>query len=261
MISPVTFRYLLLCQKLMWWGGGTPFTLVHPRSTTAGYLKPQVAARGRRVYHMLSIAVNVIYVCFVSYRLISKIKEKKRTKEVSFGFIIEVSYVLTCYTVSVLLNIQTMLNGDSIPYFIMEYVKFFKRIEGKSALLFLYLLISNYQNIIYMFIWYWTLYYNAAKYIRSDGKLVKCNIFLTVLFTIGNLVYLQNFLLMSMKPHRAHFFTSLLSDSQRKCLFLKLPYMFLQAWVWYNLWTNIYFYIFTVYIYICCGIYLLRELK
>ncbi|CAL8073166.1 unnamed protein product [Orchesella dallaii] len=133
MLSPVTFRYLLLCQNLMWWGGGTPFNLILYQTKREVLLKPIIAASpGRKVNHVFSICMNVIYVIFVANRLTIKLQETEKT-ESSFNHIMQLSYVLTCYVVSVLLNIQTILNGDTIPFFIAEYFKFFKRIQGTYA--------------------------------------------------------------------------------------------------------------------------------
>ncbi len=90
---------------------------------------------------------------------------------------------------------------------------------------------------------------------------VKCNRFVLVLFTGCGLIYLQNLLLMMKKPERPHFLTSLLSLENQHNWPLKLPLVIIQNWVWYNCYTQILFYVFTIHVYACAGIELMNELK
>ncbi|CAL8073170.1 unnamed protein product [Orchesella dallaii] len=72
--------------------------------------------------------MSFIYVFFVGYRLSSQMNgiESIEALEKSLGSLIQLIYVLTCYTVGMFLNIQNLLKPDITPYLISEYVKFFQ---------------------------------------------------------------------------------------------------------------------------------------
>ncbi len=229
MIAPSTFKYLILCTNLIWLGGATNFRLIADANTSQLTVH-LTSSPLRKLYQWANKLVNISYVIFVAYRLVQiyNQKESSGNDPLKDENLIQTAYVFTCYLVSVVLDIQTLLKGDVIPFFILEYVKVFRQI-GKSYL--------------------------------TNSYLVKCNAFLTTLLIVGNTIYLQNFLLMRKQPWKAHFLSSLIAYQESPSLALQIILTLAQCWVWWNLWANIYFYIFNVYIYICCAIRLLRELR
>lgn len=233
MIARSTFKYLILCTNLIWLGGATNFRLIVNGPDLRIH---RTSSPFRKIYQWTNKLVNISYVIFVAYRLI-QIYTDKGSAEVDplddenfLAVFMQTAYVFTCYLVSVLLDIQTLLKGDVIPFFILEYVKVFRQI-GKGYL-------TNSEN----------------------KSLVKCNAFLTTLLVVGNTIYVQNFILMRKKPWKAHFLSSSIAYQENPFPALKIILILVQCWVWWNLWANIYFYIFNVYIYICCAIRLIREL-
>lgn len=248
MLPKLTIFYLALSVNLMWYGGAIPFCFVG--SANKGPYVVKVFDYSNKifwkVFHWARYMINFGYVGFVAYRL-SSFKSPGGDTKADLGVLVQLVYVLTCYTVSCVLDIETMLRGSTtIPYLISEYARFFRQIEGK------YILHSRPQSVS-----------TVSRKVRwtQSSKLVKCNVFLTILFVVGNIIYLQNVILMLKKPHSLHFFTSILDNPKQAKFVLRLPFILMQIWVYYNMWSNIYFYIFTVYIYSCGGVYLLRELK
>ncbi|CAL8073176.1 unnamed protein product [Orchesella dallaii] len=96
--------------------------------------------------------------------------------------------------------------GDYIPGFICQYLKFFSDIH------------TNYSD--------------GNKNVR-----VRCNKFITAAFIVGNLVNLENLLLLFKKPERPQFLTSLLIQPGYTIVH-RIPLMILQIWVWLHLWAR-----------------------
>lgn len=224
MFSNLTTRYLILAGNLSWIGGSIPSRFFHYSHQNPPKVKvTSHNSRVRLIYERANKIVNIFYIIFVAFRLFTHIQANA-----SLSVIMQTTYVLTCYTVSVVFQFQAILQGSLTSLFISEYLRFFKGIQDK-----------------YM--------------INFAG--VKCNVFLTILFANGNFIYFQNFILMRRFPQTPHFLTSILSTKYQNFTPLKFPLVMMQCWVWYNLWTNIYFYIFPIYAYASAGIQFLRELK
>lgn len=222
MFSKLTTQYILLSGNLAWIGGSIP-----SRFFDYSHRKPPKVTNQRSqlrlIFEIANKIVNIIYIIFVAFRLYTLTKANA-----PLSVRMQTIYVLTCYTVSVVFEFQAIVQGSLTSIFISEYLKFFKGIQDKHM-------------------------------INFPG--VKCNAFLTILFAVGNFIYVQNFILMRKFPQTPHFFTSILGQEYHQLVVLKFLLVIMQCWVWFNLWTNIYFYIFPIYAYASGAIRLLRELK
>lgn len=228
MLSKLTLIYLFTVINLGHLGGALPF-----RCTKGVIQKAPISSQiPWRIFHCANKILNFTYVAFVFYRLLTFVITPTPPKYERFRLpiIVQLLYVLICYNLNIVNDVETWHRGDVMPYFISQYVKLYARI--------------------------------STDHVSSPAAIVHCNAFLTVLFIVGNLICLQNFALMMKKPSRLHFFTSLLQHLDKaQQVHFKLPLIVLQSYVWYNLWTSIFFYVFSVFIYNCGGIQLLRELK
>lgn len=235
MLSNLTKFYLYISGNLAWLGGGVPTRFTNHPNQNSFVVLPKSKYAKRNQYEKASIILNILYVVFVAWRVISL-----KTGNASLAVLVETSYVLTCYTVSVIIGFQAVLKGDVTPYFISAYMQFFQDIY------------VNFKPVA-----------SSSKIStrHNSRSVIKCNAFLTTLFIVGNLIFLQNFLLMCKNPDAPHFLTSLINPGYKNVKVFRVPLMILQCWVWYNLWTNIYFYIFPIYVYACAAIRLLQELK
>lgn len=223
MLSKLTRLYLNFAGNLIWSGGGAPCRFTN----CLGSSLPKVVETGRSpfriVFEQVHKLVDRFYIIFVAYRLISL-----ASQNAPLSVIMKTSYILTCYTVSAVLDFQTDLKQSLPHHFVREYTQYFVDFENK---------------------------YLASK----RGARIKCNKFLSTLCAFGIVIYVQNFFLLRKNPMTPHFLTSLLTDQDRKGF--RIPLVVAQYWVWYNFVGNVYFYIFPIYVYTCCAIRLVQELK
>lgn len=223
MFSKLTRKFILIAGNSIWFGGGAPCYFKTAYNRFVPSISNVSTSPFRKGFELAHNLVNRLYILFVGYRLASQISAGAPT-----SIILQTLYVLLCYMAAVILDFQIILKHN-LPYqFTEAFMHYFRNIENEYGL-------------------------------SKKGTLVKCNKFLTILFLCGNLIFLQNFSLMRKYPKAPHLLTSLLTDQHPK--FYKLPLMLAQIWIWYNLLTDIYFYIFPIYVYTCCAIRLVRELK
>lgn len=135
MISRLTLSYLILSTNLIWYSGGIAFHFAPVKSKVESIsLVPIVqVSRWRQIFHRSSVSMSVVYVFFVAYRLYSEIKGVESIEELekSLGSLMQLIYVLACYTIGVFFNIQNVLKPDLTPHLIAEYIKFFRSIFGQ----------------------------------------------------------------------------------------------------------------------------------
>lgn len=235
-----TYLYLFLSIYVSWFGGGINFRLMYKGNRLKIY--KSISAL-RKFYFLTNKLVNLLYVIFVAFRMIGLLT----AQEQAFYFIgtdtiprlsllVQTSYVLIGYTVTIVQDVPTLLKQDDISSFIFQYIKLFPKIQNDFKTKF--------------------------PHILKPANLVTCKSFLTTMFLVGHLIYLQNFLFMIIKPWTLHFFLSLAKNCEAAmCLYTRVSLIILQCWIWWNFWANLYFYIFSIYIYICSSIHLLRQIK
>lgn len=246
MLSKLTIFYLALCTNMMWYGGAIPFWLEKSSCRQTYTIKRlNISSKSHRVWKIFHLARNMLdtaYFLLVSYRLASVEISGADTENLTL--IVKLIYVTLSYGGLCMYDIETALKGfDTIPYLISQYMWFFRDIERK-------------------YICRVTPHKRSKMLCETDpSKFVKCNILPTTFLVVGSFISLQNFIIMMRKPESLHFFTSLLENPKEAGVITKLPLILMQVIIWYNLWSGIFFYVFTVYIYCCCGVYLRRELK
>ncbi len=230
MLSKLTKRYLYLAGNLTWLGGGVPCRLTNDRHKNSFIVQPKSKNRFRLFYEQANKTINLLYIVFIVWRLL-----KLKSENASLAAILRTSYFLSCYTISVVNDFQSKLKGDVTPYFIVNYINFFEDIQTKFTSF-------------------------RLKKRKKQTPVLKCNVFLTILFIVGSLIFLQNYILLRKRPKTLHFLTSLINSEMKHAKLLRVPLSLLQCWVWYNLFTSIYFYIFPLYVYTYASICLLKEL-
>lgn len=234
MLSRLTLRYLMTSTNLAYYCGGLSFHFVQLPKSGQKVLRVNSRKSWKRLFQWAHRIIDLTYVLFIAYRLFEVVNTSDIQRA---GAIVQLTYFLISYTLNLVYDVQTLFRGDVIPYFLTQHINLFKKIQYR------YLYSARIDNP------------------RITGQFVKCNVFLTVIFIIGVVINCQYLIYIIKKPENPRFFTSLLTQPERQSFGLRLPLTFLQCWVWANLWTSIYFYVMTNYIYNCGGIYLLQELK
>lgn len=223
MFSKLTRLYLIIAGNLTWYCGGAPCFFTNYKNSLVPSVTAESTSRFRRILEFGHVFVDRLYWSFVAYRLITL-----NSANAPISVVMQTAYVLACYSSPIVLDCQIVLKRSLPFHFVREFIHYFHNIENKFGL-------------------------------PHKGAPIKCNKFLSALFVVGNLIFLQNFLLMRKHPTAPHFLTSLLGEQQT--LGLKVPLVLVQCWIWYNVWTNIYLYIFPIYVYACCANRLVCELK
>lgn len=222
MFSRVARYLLIISGNLIWFCGGAPCHFIGSPAIPVPVVSKPTKSYLRRSFELGHNLVNRIYVVFVSYRLITL-----SYQNAPLSIIMQLIYVLVCYTLSVIIDFHTIVNKDLPYYLIQMYSKFFSKIQDKHAE-------------------------------KKGRSIVKSNTFLVVFFVVGNLIYLQNLLIIRKHPTAPHFFISAVAHQSKA---VKAVLVLIQCWVWFNLWTNLYFYIFSFYVYACCAQRFVREIK
>lgn len=235
MISKLTWFYLVFSTNALFFMGGSPFYFSSwDYKNSIKKLRVSIISRNnsrKRVFFtVVSFLVNIAYVLFILYRLLHHYYSYQDSGAKMFNFVMQMIYFFVSYLIPVVLQTQTFLKAEYIPQFIIAYLRFFS-------------------------------YYQYTHRQNLQEKFAKLSKFMTVVVIIGFLVNLENFMLLMKKPEKPQFLTSILVDPVNVHFVYRLPLMALQCWVWLNTWTNTYFYVFHMKIYVTCGLSMLKEIQ
>lgn len=225
MISPKTFRIIFYTTNMAWYCGAIPYRFVKQKNGV--HLITTSFTRHRTHFVLTSFMLNVFYISFIVIRVFQKIVLENEVASVDF--IVQMGYLFFCYSMPVVLQINTLLKWKEIPEFFIQYMSFFRSLK--------------------------------ARYGLQGESGPRCIKFFSAVLVIGGLVNLQNMIIIAKKPDRLHFLTSVLADPKNKPLWLRLPLLFLQGWIWMSTWAHVWAFCFHFYAYIACMVWTLQELE
>lgn len=131
MIPPRTFKAIRFATNIAWKCGAIPFRFVHDRPAGLYHVTPSFT-RSRKSFIQTSFAVNVLYICFLAFRLFEPFLTSE--EEVPVTFLIQMGYFLLSYTMTVVLHINTLLFYKESPQFAHRYLNYFNKLKCKYSM-------------------------------------------------------------------------------------------------------------------------------
>lgn len=129
MFTRRNFKTLALATNLAWYSGIVPYHFVKHPST--GKLELIYSPTRWRVFLVrFTFLLSLTYVLFVAYRIFEKVALSE--EEASLDFLVKMGYLISAYSIPVVVQINTLFWPEEMFVFYVGYIKFFKGVQGKA---------------------------------------------------------------------------------------------------------------------------------
>ncbi len=127
MFTPTNFKTLALATNFAWYSGVVPYHFVKTKTTNDLELVCEPSGK-RKLFVVSAFSINAFYILFISFRIFQKLVLSD--DKASIEFLVKMGYIFSAYLLPVVLQINTLKHWKETSEFIVQYIRFYKKVQG-----------------------------------------------------------------------------------------------------------------------------------